>query len=366
MQNNNKKKILFIGHNFHNKTLSNRFLLDYISEFFDVRICYCDKWQGGLEVDKQVFFEEDYHQIIFYQIPPYKKIAKNKKIKKIIFIPMYDGIKIHDIIFQYYYKHKVIRDKITYINFSKKLHDQCVSIGLKSYYLKYFPSPSELDFGDVDKLFFWQRRKEIDINLIEKLFEDYPIKIHLHQAPDTADSLKNPSIDQIKKFKITISNWFKNKNELISTMKDKAFFIAPRFEEGIGMSFLEAMAQGKAVIANNMPTMNEYIINGYNGYLVNFKKPKKILIENIRQIQQNAHKTITDGYQNWQKEKSKIIDIIDDKIIFEMNKNFLEEIKYILLATFILIFSKTKKIIINIICILVFSKKLKNKIRRKV
>ncbi|MEP7293134.1 MAG: glycosyltransferase, partial [Chloroflexota bacterium] len=43
--------------------------------------------------------------------------------------------------------------------------------------------------------------------------------------------------------------------------------IAPRLHEGAGMVFLEQMARGCAVFANDAPTMNEYIEPGVNGFL---------------------------------------------------------------------------------------------------
>jgi glycosyltransferase involved in cell wall biosynthesis len=50
-------------------------------------------------------------------------------------------------------------------------------------------------------------------------------------------------------------------------------FLAPRAAEGIGLTFLEAMARGGAVIAYDAPTMNEYIRNGDNGILL---KPEPV------------------------------------------------------------------------------------------
>ncbi len=49
-------------------------------------------------------------------------------------------------------------------------------------------------------------------------------------------------------------------------LKSNTFHIAPKQEEGIGMTFLEAMTIGKIVIAKKAPTMNEYIIHGCNGF----------------------------------------------------------------------------------------------------
>ena len=43
--------------------------------------------------------------------------------------------------------------------------------------------------------------------------------------------------------------------------------IAPRLHEGAGMVFLEQMARGCAVFANDAPTMNEYIESAVNGVL---------------------------------------------------------------------------------------------------
>lgn len=87
-------------------------------------------------------------------------------------------------------------------------------------------------------------------------------------------------------------------------------YIAPREYEGIGMSFLEAMAMGKAVIALNNPTMNEYIVNNQTGYLYDKNNPKPINFSNISNIRKNTHQYMKNGYKNWNKEKNKIIRLI--------------------------------------------------------
>lgn len=65
-------------------------------------------------------------------------------------------------------------------------------------------------------------------------------------------------------------------------IQKSALYFAPRKYEGIGMSFLEAMASGRCVIAPDYPTMNEYIKNGETGYLYNFKRPQKIKFDDIK------------------------------------------------------------------------------------
>ena len=73
------------------------------------------------------------------------------------------------------------------------------------------------------------------------------------------------------------------------------------------MSFLEAMAMGKSVIAVNNPTMNEYIEDKKTGYLFDLKNPSEIDISNILKVQENAYKFMKDGYEKWKKDKYKII-----------------------------------------------------------
>jgi glycosyltransferase involved in cell wall biosynthesis len=97
-------------------------------------------------------------------------------------------------------------------------------------------------------------------------------------------------------------------------IKEKAIFIAPRDYEGIGLSFLEAMAMGKAVIAVDNPTMNEYIADGETGYLFDLNNIKEIDLSNLRTIQRNAHEYIQDGFFIWGKNKVKIIDFIKSSI----------------------------------------------------
>ena len=93
-------------------------------------------------------------------------------------------------------------------------------------------------------------------------------------------------------------------------IRQKGIYVAPRDLEGIGMSFLEAMAMGKAVIAVDNPTMNEYIEDGKTGYLFDLKNPKKIDLSNIEQVQKNAFDFMREGRKKWEKDKEKIIDFI--------------------------------------------------------
>ena len=73
------------------------------------------------------------------------------------------------------------------------------------------------------------------------------------------------------------------------------------------MSFLEAMAMGRAVIAPNQATMNEYIKDGENGYLYDLGNPEPLMLKDVRKVQKNCRNYIKTGYARWQKDQDKIL-----------------------------------------------------------
>jgi glycosyltransferase involved in cell wall biosynthesis len=201
-------------------------------------------------------------------------------------------------------------NKFKIINLSITLHNKLKKWGFQSIYVKYFPKPSEFFSGNKEEIFFWQRLTHININVISKLFARDKFKIHLHKAVDPYQDFIEPSKVMEKDFQISYSNWFKNKDEMLEIVRQKGIYVAPREYEGIGMSFLEAMAMGKAVIAVDNPTMNEYIKNGETGYLFDLKNVKKLDLSRIDEVQKNVYKYMQEGYRKWEKDKSLIINFI--------------------------------------------------------
>ena len=60
--------------------------------------------------------------------------------------------------------------------------------------------------------------------------------------------------------------------EMTIDMLKSTIYIASRPYEGIGMSFLEAMADGRCVVAHDNTTHNEYIEHGKNGFLFDMEE----------------------------------------------------------------------------------------------
>lgn len=106
-------------------------------------------------------------------------------------------------------------------------------------------------------------------------------------------------------------------------IQEHAFYIAPRVFEGIGMSFLEAMAMGRCVIALNNPTMNEYIIDGVTGILYNPQSTHSLCEYDIEKIQNNTIEYIREGYRKWQKDIKQIPEYIESTPQIKKLKLFL-------------------------------------------
>jgi glycosyltransferase involved in cell wall biosynthesis len=301
--NENSKKIVYIGHSYHDRTKSTVFLIEYLKQFYDVEEILDESWQGKPFVDLS-FIDENYLGVIFLQVLPSKKIIQNIKNDNIIYFPMYDQSGKLKLGYWSDYRNLKI------INFSKDLHGKLERWGFESMFVQYFPKPDEFIPGNKNEVFFWQRRTQINIKTILKLFKKDDLKIHIHKTIDPSHEFIQPSREEEEKFKITYSDWFDTREDMWGVIKQKGIYVAPREYEGIGMSFLEAMAMGKAVIAVDNPTMNEYIEHNKTGYLFNLKKPVKIDLSNIEEVQKNTYKYMQEGYEKWEKDKIKIIKFI--------------------------------------------------------
>lgn len=297
--------IAYVGHSYHNKTKSTAFLIEYLKEFFEVDVFFDDIGNGN-KFDYSLLDQKDYIAIIFFQSLPPKECFDAIKCRNIIYFPMYDHIRHWNFYKWYDYKDCKI------INFCKHTHKKLKKWGFNTTYMQYFPEPKEFYPGNDNEIFFWQRCKEISIINVKKLFKlNQKYKMHIHKSTDPGIAFTMPLLKDEKRLEITYSSWFETREELTEIIKQKQIYVAPRPDEGIGMSFLEAMAMGKAVVANNSKTMNEYIKHGVTGYLFNFSFPRAINFSNIKQIQKNAYEYCKVGYKKWLQDRAKIISIVN-------------------------------------------------------
>lgn len=303
-----KKKIVYIGHSYHEKTKSTGFILEYLKNFYDVEVVLDESWKGeGAPYPDLTFIDRSYRCVIFFQNLPDNVVLTKIKNRNIVFFPMYDASHHHDV--DYWRALK----KVKIINFSKTLHRKLSRWGLESMFIQYFPTPRQGVSGSADEVFFWQRLTRIDSNVIAQVLGNAEVRLHIHRAVDPGQHFQQPTEEQEKKLHITYSDWFDTRDEMLQVMQQKGIYIAPREFEGIGLSFLEAMAMGKAVIAVDNPTMNEYIEHGKTGYLFNYQEPKAIDLSTVGDVQKNTAAFMQKGYEKWEQEKHTIITFIEKR-----------------------------------------------------
>jgi len=315
------KSLLFIGHEFHKKTKSSDFMQKLLAERYQVEVFTFDPYKDSFEVFEKLKGREFDILVLFQIMPSLNELKKFIKFNQTAFFPMYDNTNsLKSPLWNEYTNCNII-------NFSKTFHETCIAGGLSSFYIQYFPQPAEItNEGGENDIFFWQRTSKITTRTLEKVIEPQRInKLYLHVKTDPKNKFIKPS--NLWNDKIIETTWFDTKEEMKSYIQKSAIYFAPRKYEGIGMSFLEAMATGRCVIAPDFPTMNEYITDGENGYLYNLKKPKKLKNLNVRKIQKNAAEFIKNGYGKWQKEKYNIFDFIEAKPV--INQDLLDKTLFI-------------------------------------
>lgn len=302
-----KRKLVYVGHEYHKKTNSVNFLLEILKSKYEV---YCVSYREDTRKfygDKRIR-EEHFDVLLLFQMP-----VSVKLLKKVfcfdhgVYIPMYDGTGEAPVDFWLDYR------EFNIINFSRALHERLLKIGLSSHYVQYFPKVApEFVAGKADKAFFWQRRDTINIHTVCDLLAQSCVKeIHIHQAADPGQNFISPKKIEENIYHITYSSWYEKKEDMLRDVEKAAVYIAPREYEGIGMSFLEAMAMGKCVIAPDHPTMNEYIIHGVNGYLYDMDHVRAIGNPDLKKIQKNAYIFMKKGFHTWERRKYKILDWLE-------------------------------------------------------
>lgn len=311
------KQLLYIGHTYHNKTKSTQFLKDILSEEYQITYFNFDPYTDNYEKFKELNGSR-YDVVVLFQImPSINALKKYMQFNKGVFFPMYDyyeGLgRLETPLWEEYKDFQIIC-------FAKKMHDDLKAVGFSSKYIQYFPKPLKVtNMGDEHSCFLWQRVSCINIQTVQRVFKKFKLShIHVHKATDPGHQFVEAPAD-LKKI-VSYSLWYGKKEEMQKDIQKSAFYMAPRVHEGIGMSFLEAMALGRCVIAPNEPTMNEYIQNGKTGFLYEMKDVRALEINNVRKIQENTLSYMKKGYQVWEKEKRNILKWLQEEPVININR----------------------------------------------
>lgn len=201
--------------------------------------------------------------------------------KRTVFLPMYDnewGSK--------WQWRRIAWSKMGVISFSKIVSDHARKYGVENILeVKYFPDPAR----------FPQERRE-------------PRRVFLWERGDvdrqTAETLFPPSEGYV--FDVKRCDEFLERVDYLNRIARCEIMVAPRCKEGIGMVFLEAMAMGKCVAANDDATMNEYIVDGESGVLFSVRNPQPVPYSAVTRVCENIREHALAFQARWQSDAAAI------------------------------------------------------------
>lgn len=330
--------IAYLDHSFHEQSQSNMFLVDILRRHgHEVDIFWDDLWDGG----EAVHFNRlrAYDIVIMFQntsstlIPNFNRIHPN-----VIFVPMLDTLLLS------YCPHSKPReifkkfDGSKVISFSTAMHCFAITSGLCSLSVKYYPQPVAERPAQPTSLrgFFWLRNSSrvswplICALLGESKFEN----LHIHIAPDPKSPTPVlPTQEEKNKYNITTSTWFERKEDYMKILENANVFFAPRLDEGIGQSFLEAMSYGQCVVAPDNGTMNEYILHGLNGLLYDANNPKPLDFTSANELGDAAFVSVKAGYARWKSQEESLMQYIENPSSVIYEEHLKKVCKYIQLCS---------------------------------
>lgn len=307
-------RIAYVDHSFHTKTLSTQFLPDLLKRQGNtVDFFWCEQWKQGKGVNFDAV--SDYDAVVMFQVNCLPLQYYGKKHPNITFIPMLDSYGTFRTperslvwAFEPFQGCKVL-------SFSRAIHYIASAFGIYSLPVRYFQAPvsGAAECSPGLHGFFWLRHEgQITWAMVRALIGQTPFaSLHLHIAPDPGSPEPAlPTEEECRQFSITTSRWFETKEDFYRTLARANVFFAPRNAEGIGQSFLEAMARGQCVVAPDNGTMNEYILHGVNGLLYNQDNPRPLDFSPVDAMGKNALESVRVGYASWVAQEKAIADFV--------------------------------------------------------
>jgi glycosyltransferase involved in cell wall biosynthesis len=289
-------KIAFLANSFHLLTTkSSDFFINFLRESFgDVTVIPSkEAWAElpGKHWDLLIVWQRRY--------PPEELEAFGAD--RVVLIPMYDDCP-HDEAFWSIYK------KFKIMCFSSTLERLLLSYGLQAWGARYYPPVPQKTAafrpGEGLRGFFWPRVPAVNWNLVKTLIGNADFAhVQLHWTPDIHADLQQPLTPEERALRrVSLSSWTADKREYLDLVSGSNVFFASRVLEGIGMSFLEAMAMGLCVVAPNAPTMNEYMEDGVTGLLYDLQRPVPLDFSHAAAIGSAARESCRVGRERWLKE----------------------------------------------------------------
>ncbi len=289
-------RICFIGHSHHRSTQSHLFFLKILRRLGQVEVFFDESWRLHRADWIDQFDSSAYDCIVIWQVQEALGYVREPH-PNLIFVPMYDALVGGNLA----WSEALNSAKI--LCFSSALYKQVADRTPHSIYAQYFPDPNcypQVSNENSLRGFFWQRVPAITPRLVAHLCGDSILdRFTVHFAPDPLSGIQRGIERAVRAKEHQVSFWRAVAGDHLKSLATHNILFASRPSEGIGMSFLEAMAMGLCVIAPDLPTHNEYIRNGVTGLLYDPDNPEPQPLSRVQEIGAQARESIRTGYATW-------------------------------------------------------------------
>lgn len=251
-----------------------------------------DSWKPYVDAEVVGHGELDWDEVarrqplIFLDRQPPPEVLSMTNVR-IVWIPMWDG---HTRKSQQWWN-KWARFPIRFISFSRRLTQIFQQAGLSVFGTQYFDDPLEFEpvsWKDELNVLYWNRAGLLNGNQIRSLCHRLKIDHFYYLSKMDYYVPKSTEFSLPEKIGETQVHTFVQlpPEEYLRLLAKTNLYIAPRWFEGIGLTVTEALASGCVVLANNAPTMNEYIVDGKTGIFLPYNWPLRYLFRLKSKVEQ--------------------------------------------------------------------------------
>lgn len=237
-------------------------IVEPLAEYFDFKIL---PWNGST-FDAQLPSHKSL--VWFHQFLPPIELWNDKRLP-VIWSPMWDNVR--DKSQQWWNR---LPKHIRVVAFSDGAAAHAERAGLRTLRLHYFLDPATVRpaiWSGERVLLYWNRTGLFRPTFLEHLCAALRIDRLIFRSqvdPGWSAGIEYTLPQRLGNTVVEIIPGYLPREQYFALLERANIFLAPRLEEGVGISVLEAMARGMAVIAHDAPAMNEYIRHGHNGILL--------------------------------------------------------------------------------------------------
>ncbi len=291
-------RVAYLGLAYHRRTGSSRFLLDLLERHAEVEAFFAEPDVADVRSTCAGFDETRYDAIIIWQLHEAFALLSGRH-PNVTFAPMYDAM-FRGGAFTW----RPFFNAAKILCFSWALRREVMRRAPVYAHAQYFPAPSaQPPAARFDELrgAFWYRRRDIPPEAVFALTAGTRFaRLSIHDAPDPGHEAPFPGSPPAHIGTLARTTWSVDGQAFADALRDANVFFASRPLEGIGMSFLEAMAAGLCVVAPDAPTMNEVISHGANGLLHAPGSRTGLDFTRAREIGARARDSVALGRARWE------------------------------------------------------------------